>query len=420
MHEVANKAVVAREAAGESYAGALGVVTTLFFMWGFLTCLNDILVPHLKNVFDFSFAQGALVQFSFFSAYFLMAWPAGRLVAAVGYKRGMLLGLATAGAGALLFYPASSLPSYPFFLAALFVLATGITVLQVTANPYVTALGPAATASSRLNLTQAFNSLGTTVAPYFGGHLILGAVPHGDALAEARAVRLPYVGLALTLFALAAALAFVKLPTLEAVEGEGAQRATFRDALGVGRVRRAALALFLYVGAEVSIGSFLVNFFELPSIASLGAADAARLVSLYWGGAMVGRFVGAAVLRKFDPGAVLAACAVAAALLVGAALALSGPVAMWAILAVGLCNAIMFPTIFALGVGGLGPLTSQASSVMIMSVVGGAIVPVLFGWLADQVGIQHAFALPALCYLYIVHFGWRGSRPAPLALAPAP
>jgi hypothetical protein len=239
MENVSSNRVVVQDDPGTSYLGALSVVTTLFFMWGFLTCLNDILVPHLKSVFQLGYAEGALVQFSFFSAYFLMSLPSGKLVARVGYKRGLLIGLATAGVGALLFYPAASLPSYPFFLAALFVLATGITVLQVTANPYVTVLGPPATASSRLNLTQAFNALGTTVAPYFGGHLILGAVQHADPLAEARAVRLPYIGLALTLFVLAGALALIKLPTISSVEGKDAKHGTFRDALAVPHLRAA-------------------------------------------------------------------------------------------------------------------------------------------------------------------------------------
>jgi FHS family L-fucose permease-like MFS transporter len=410
--------VVVADAPATTHVGALGVVTTLFFMWGFMTCMNDILIPHLKSVFALSYAEGALVQFSFFSAYFMMSLPAGKLVARIGYKRGLLLGLATAGAGALLFYPAASLPSYPFFLTALFVLATGITVLQVTANPYVTVLGPPATSSSRLNLTQAFNALGTTVAPYFGGRFILGAVTHADdPLAEAHAVRLPYVGLALMLFVLAGALAFIKLPTIASVEGEEAKHGTFMDALRVRRLRLAALGLFLYVGAEVSIGSFLVNFFALPSIAGLTEADAAKYVSFYWGGAMVGRFVGAAVVRKFDPGWVLGICAIVAGLLVTATLLLTGSVAMWTILAVGLFNSIMFPTIFSLGIGGLGKLTSQGSSILVMSIVGGAILPVLFGSLADGIGVHRAFILPALCYLYILHFGWRGSREAAPAAA---
>ncbi|UQA63082.1 sugar MFS transporter [Polyangium aurulentum] len=412
--------VAAEDAPSTTHVGALGVVTTLFFMWGFLTCLNDILIPHLKNVFDLGYAEGALVQFSFFSAYFLMSLPSGKIVARIGYKRGLLLGLGTAGVGALLFYPAASLPSYPFFLAALFVVATGITVLQVTANPYVTVLGPPATASSRLNLTQAFNSLGTTVAPYFGGRFILGVVEEAtDPLAKAHAVRLPYVCLALTLFVLATALAFIKLPTITSVEGEEAKHGTFRDALANRQLRLAALGIFLYVGAEVSIGSFLVNFFALPSIAGLAEADAAKYVSIFWAGAMVGRFIGSAVLRKLEPGRVLGYCAIAAALLVGATLVLDGHVAMWTILAVGVFNSIMFPTIFTLGVSGLGKLTSQGSSILVMSIVGGAILPVAFGWLADRIGVHHAFILPALCYLYILHFGWRGSRPAATAAAAA-
>ncbi|TKC97249.1 sugar MFS transporter [Polyangium fumosum] len=405
------RATAVADVPSRTHVGALGVVTTIFFMWGFMTCMNDILIPHLKNVFHLGYAEGALVQFSFFSAYFLMSLPAGKLVARIGYKRGLPLGLATAGVGALLFYPAASLPSYPFFLAALFVLATGITILQVTANPYVAVLGPPATASSRLNLTQAFNSLGTTVAPYFGGYFILGAVKHADnPLAEAHAVRMPYLGLAAMLFVLAFALAILKLPTITAVEGEEAKRGSFLDALRFPHLRRAALGIFLYVGAEVSIGSFLVNFFGLAAIGAMTEAQAAKYVSLYWGGAMVGRFIGSAILRKHDPGRVLGASAIVAALLVACTVLLDGPVAMGTILVVGLFNSIMFPTIFTLGIEGLGKLTSQGSSILVMSIVGGAIVPVLFGRLADAIGIHQAFLLPALCYLYIVHFGFRGSR----------
>lgn len=399
-----------------SYRAAFGAVTALFFIWGFLTCLNDILIPHLRSVFDLGYVQAALVQFTFFGAYFLVALPSGWLIRRLGYKRGIVAGLTVAGVGALMFYPAAALPSYPLFLGALFVLASGITVLQVAANPYVTVLGPPETASSRLTLTQAFNSLGTTVAPLVGGALILtgtaaGVTGEAARLAEARAVQLPYVGLAVALFVVAGAMALFRLPTIPQIEGEAATNALERAwhrrhlLLGVG-------AIFLYVGAEVAIGSFLVNFFALPHIAGMEEARAAQYVALYWGGAMVGRFAGSALLRRFAPGRLLAAFAVGAAALTALAAVASGPVAMWAVLAVGLCNSIMFPTIFALAIDGLGPLTGEGSSLLVMGIVGGALVPVAVGALADTAGLQLSFLLPAACYLYIVYYGLRGSRHA--------
>jgi FHS family L-fucose permease-like MFS transporter len=397
----------ASAAPARRYGPALAAVTALFFMWGFLTCLNDILVPHLKTVFDLGYARGALVQLCFFSAYFLVSLPAGRVIAAVGYKRGILVGLVVAGAGALLFYPAASIPSYAFFLSALFVLASGIVFLQVAANAYVAVLGPPEGAPSRLNLTQAFNSLGTTIAPVFGGYVILAHGGNGP-LAEAHAVRLPYVGIALTLFLLAGAVALVDLPRVPSAEGGDGG-----SLLGALRARHLALgvvAVFLYVGAEVSIGSFMVNFLEQPQTGGLDAVDAARHVSFYWGGAMVGRFAGTLVLRRADAGRVLAACAAAAAALVGASLLSSGSVAMWALLAVGLCNSIMFPTIFTLGIAGLGHETSRGSSLLVMACVGGAVLPVTFGLAADRFGLRSAYVLPALCYVYIAFYGLFGSR----------
>jgi MFS transporter, FHS family, L-fucose permease len=395
----------------ERHGAALAAVTLLFFMWGFLTCLNDILMPHLKSVFDLGYARGALVQLSFFSAYFLVSLPAGKIVARVGYKRGILIGLVVAGIGALLFYPAASLPSYAFFLTALFVLASGIAFLQVAANPYVTVLGPKEGASSRLNLTQAFNALGTTLAPFFGGYLFLASGAAKGSLAEAHAVRLPYVGLALTLFLLAVGIAFFKLPRILSAEGDDSAHAhSIRDALRIPHVALGVVAIFVYVGAEVSIGSFLVNFLEQPTIGAMDSVTAARHVSYYWGGAMLGRFIGSLVLRRVDAGRLLAACAAVASTLVVTALLSAGSLAMWSLLAVGLFNSIMFPTIFTLGVAGLGKLTSRGSSLLVMAIVGGAVIPVIFGLIADRAGLQRAFVLPALCYLYIVFYGLRGSR----------
>jgi FHS family L-fucose permease-like MFS transporter len=402
------------------YRTAFAAVTGLFFIWGFLTCLNDILIPHLKGVFDLDYVQAALVQFTFFGAYFLVALPSGWLIRRLGYKRGIVAGLVTAGVGALLFLPAANVQSYPLFLLALFVLASGITVLQVAANPYVTVLGDPATASSRLTLTQAFNSLGTTVAPLVGGALILGTAVAGQsreaaALADARAVQVPYLGIGIALFVVAGLMAAFKLPRISEIEREAGGEVV-SDHVPTGRAwhrRHLALgvvAIFVYVGAEVSIGSFLVNFFALPEIAGMNEKTAAGYVSFYWGGAMIGRFVGSALLRRFRPGMLLGGFAVGAAALTALAAVSSGSVAFWAILAVGLCNSIMFPTIFALAIDSLGPLTGEGSSLLVMAIVGGALIPVAFGAMADSSGLQAAFLLPALCYLYIVFYGFRGSR----------
>ena len=385
---------------------ALVVVTVLFFMWGFLTSLNDILIPHLRGLFALSYVQAALVQFTFFGAYFLMALPSGRIVERRGYQRGIVIGLAVAGLGAALFYPAAANASYGLFLGALFVLASGITLLQVAANPYVAVLGPPETASSRLNLTQAFNSVGTTIAPLVGGALILGNARAASAADDAARVQGPYVALAAALLVLAGVFAVLRLPQI----GGEAEGGSFGRVLGIRHVVLGAAAIFLYVGAEVAIGSFLVNFMGLPRVAGLAERDAANHVSYYWGGALVGRFVGAAALQRARPGAALAAAAAGAAALTLVATLSGGRLAMWALLAVGLCNSIMFPTIFTLGIAGLGALTGAASSLLVMAIVGGALVPVLHGALADRVGLQAAFALPAVCYLFIVYYGLRGSR----------
>jgi FHS family L-fucose permease-like MFS transporter len=409
----------------------MAVVTIVFFMWGFVTVLNDILVPHLKAIFELNYTQTMLIQFTFFSAYFLMSMPAAKVISWVGYKNAIIAGLAVMGSGALLFLPAAGVASYALFLCALYVLASGMTVLQVAANPYVAVLGPAEKASSRLNLAQAFNSLGTTIGPYLGGLLILSAVQISAAqlqsmtpeqreahrMLEASSVKLPYAGIAALLFLLAFAISRFKLPVLaEIEEARGHDRAG--TAGGIWKQRHlvlGAIGIFVYVGAEVSIGSFLVNYFSQPYIGALTEREAAKYVSFYWGGAMVGRFVGSALLQKLKPGRVLAAAAMAACLLVTISIAASGLVAMWSIIAVGLFNSVMFPTIFTLGIDGLGRLTGKGSGILIMAIVGGAVIPVLQGALADRIGIQWAFVLPAICYVYIVYYGLHGSRriPAP-------
>jgi FHS family L-fucose permease-like MFS transporter len=336
----------------------------------------------------------------------------------------MVAGLLLMAAGACLFIPAAVAVSFPLFLTALMVLAAGITGLQVSANPYVVVLGKPATASSRLDLTQAFNSLGTTIAPQLGGLLILSAAPmameqvrqltpqalQAYRISEASSVKLPYTVIAIALIALAVVIGAAKLPKIEhaeALPGEG----------GADSIRRhpnllyGALGIFAYVGAEVSIGSFLVNYFGLPGIAGMSARDAAGYVSFYWGGAMIGRFLGAPVLRRIKAGNVLAVCAIAAAVLVVASMMTGGRTAMWTILAVGFFNSIMFPTIFSLGVAELGRLTGNGSGLMNMAIVGGAVLPLIQGALADRFGLHHAFVLPVICYLYIFFFALSGSRP---------
>jgi FHS family L-fucose permease-like MFS transporter len=410
-----------------NYTFALSALTSLFFMWGFITCLNDILIPHLKAVFTLNYTQSMLIQFCFFAAYFIMSLPAGNIIEKIGYRKGIVLGLVVAGLGCVMFYPAAGRISYPLFLAAFFVLASGITILQVAANPYVTILGAPAKASSRLNMTQAFNSLGTTIAPYLGSIFILGIATKtaedlarlSDAellahkIAEASSVQLPYLGLAAVLFLIAAAFAVIKLPEIEAgnVDPEtGEVEYDPGSAWGYRHLKLGALGIFLYVGAEVSIGSFLVNFIGQSYIAGLPEAQAAKYVSFYWGGAMIGRFLGSAIQARMYPAKLLAWFSVAATLLTAATMIFTGKVAMWSVLSIGLFNSIMFPTIFSLALAGLGSHTGKGSGILCAAIVGGAVVPVLQGMLADGIGIHHAFILP-LCYLYIVHYALSGHHP---------
>ena len=407
-----------------NYSRPLAIVTTLFFMWGFLTCLNDILVPHLKSIFDLGYAQVMLVQFAFFSAYFLFSVPWSKIVNTVGYQKTMVVGLLTMAIGAFLFVPAASAASYPLFLTALLILAAGITGLQVAANPYVVVLGKPQTASSRLDLTQAFNSLGTTIAPKIGGLLILSAAPlaveqlrqlapqalHAYRVQTAASVKVPYTVITVALLLLAVLIGTFKLPKIETAAyrpGEKVNDSIWKHP----NLFLGALGIFAYVGAEVSIGSFLVNYFGLPEIAGISAKTAAGFVSFYWGGSMIGRFLGAPVLRRIKAGYLLGLCAVAAATLVTVSMLVGGHTAMWSILAVGLFNSIMFPTIFSLGVAELGPVTGNGSGILNMAIVGGAILPVIQGAIADHVGLHHAFFLPVICYLYILFYGLSGSKP---------
>jgi MFS transporter, FHS family, L-fucose permease len=376
----------------------LAIVTLLFFMWGLLTALNDVLIPHLKALYTLSYLQAMLVQFCFFGAYFMVSLPAGRLIRKLGYQRGAVAGLVVAAAGCLLFLPAVS-AGYALFLFAFFVLAAGITVLQVAANPYVTALGDPRTAASRLTLTQAFNSLGTAVAPALGV-LILPEASSGS-------VQGPYLALAVALLVLAGLFGLARLPHI-ADEATAGSRSAAAVARAHPHLLWGVVAIFLYVGAEVSIGSLLINFMQ--EAAGLAPAQAAPYLSLYWGGAMLGRFAGVALMRVMAPGRLLAVHAALAVALIAVGMSTRGPVAMWALLAVGLCNSIMFPTIFSMAVHRLGAHTAQGSGLLCMAIVGGALLPLLQGHAADLWGLQASFGVPALCYAGIAAYGWRNAR----------
>ncbi|MYM72840.1 glucose/galactose MFS transporter [Duganella sp. FT134W] len=387
------------------------IITLLFFMWGLLTSLNDVLIPHLKSIYTLNYVQAMLVQFCFFGAYFIVSLPAGMLIKKIGYQRGAVTGLVIAAAGCALFFPAS-MNGYALFLLAFFVLASGITILQVAANPYVTVLGEPATASSRLTLTQAFNSLGTTIAPALGGFLILSeGAPAIAGLVrskaeEAAAVQGPYLALAAALLALAVLFALVRLPKIShAGDDSGAVSSVQTGVLAHRHLLLGAIGIFLYVGGEVSIGSFLINFLGEANIAGLSNGAAAHYVSYYWGGAMVGRFIGFAVMRYISPGKALAFNSAASIALILLAIFGHGQVAMWSIIAVGLFNSIMFPTIFSMALHKLGKQTGQGSGILCMAIVGGALVPFAQGLLADTIGLQLSFFVPAACYVFILYFG---------------
>ena len=434
---------------GQQFRGAFITVTSLFFMWGFITVMVDALIPRLKDVFELTYLQAGLVQFAWFTAYGVISIPGGRLIKRMGYKNGILIGLSLAAIGCLMFYPAASTRVFILFLLALFVVASGITVLQVAANPYISVLGPEEGASSRLNLAQAFNSLGTTIAPIISATYLLSdtvmsgaeqAAMSPEALeayraAEAGAVQVPFVVLALAFLLLAGIISQVALPRiLETAEGgEYALASVFSN----GQLRAGALGIFLYVGAEVALGSYMVNYglhlnvhelMEsnplLERMAGLAAAIKGQsvvnmdpkgklgvLLTFYWGGAMVGRFIGAALMQRIKPGLLLGVFAMLAVTLVVSSLAATGLLALLLLLAVGLCNSIMFPTIFTLGIAQLGDAKPQGSGILCTAIVGGAVIPPAFGALLDASGFALALVLPALCYAYIAGFGFRSGRP---------
>ncbi|MHB8283551.1 MAG: sugar MFS transporter [Caulobacteraceae bacterium] len=422
-------------------ARLLPLAMSLFFAFGFCTVLVDTLIPKLKAVFALSYAEVMMTQVCFFFAYFIVSIPAGWLMTRVGYLRGIALGLIIMAVGCLLFTPAADTGLYPAFLAALFILAGGITVVQVAANPLAASLGDPAGASSRLTLAQAFNSVGTFIGPLFGSALILaggvivapkvGTV--SDAVLatfrreQAHAVQLPFMIIATVLILMAAGVWLLRKAPAPAVKR--ATAGSYGRLLRRPRVSLGALSIFLYVGAEVSIGSTMINFLTQPAVIGTRLSDigvafganfpaflggghalsaaqmAGTLVSLYWGGAMIGRFVGSQVLRKVAAGAVLAVCAAIACLLAGCSALGFGPLAAVCVIAIGLVNSIMFPTIFTLAIADLGEDAAQASGLICLAVVGGAVVPLITGLVADYAGLSHALLVPALCYVWIAAYG---------------
>ncbi len=390
-----------------NYTLPMVLMVSLYFSIGFITALNDILVPHFKLLFQLDNVHALLVQFCFFGAYFVMSLPSGRIVSRVGYKSGIIAALCTMGLGLLLFVPASIIISYPMFLLALFIVGSGLALLQVAINPYVGALGPPHTAASRLNLCGGLNSLATTIAPRLGAAFIF--IAAGATTAQlARSVRTPYVILAAFTFLIAIVTRFVPLPELiekptPASRGDG-------SAWRFVHLRLGAVAIFTYVGAEVAIGSILINFLGQPSMGSLSHAAAAGYVSLYWGGAMIGRFIGSYALLYIRAQRALAAVALSAAVLVIATIIGHGHLAMWAIVSCGLFNSVMWPCIFPLSLKGLGKFTSQGSGILVTMIVGGAIIPEIQGFLADRFGYQHSFIVVLLCYAYLIYFAVSGYK----------
>ena len=397
-------------------------VFALFFIFGGITSLNDVVIPKLKGLFTLSYGEVMLVQSAFFTAYFLISLPAAAIVRRVGYLRTAALGLLMMTAGCLLFIPASSSGLFGMFLAALFVLAAGITIVQVVANPLISMLGPPATAHSRLTFAQAFNSLGTTIFPYVGSILILvplakvnpsqltGAALSAFRTQETHVVVSTYLGLAVVLV-LVAALVWLRRNRLVEARFEDV---TFRHAFDLLRQRRfgfGALCIFLYVGAEVAIGSLIVSYLMQGSVLGLGQEEAGKHVPFYWGGAMLGRFIGAYLLRVFSPGKVLACAAAGVIALLFISANAVGAVSGWALLAIGLFNSIMFPTIFSLACEGLGPRAAEGSGIICVAIVGGAIVPLITGHAADWVGLKPALFVPAICYAGILGFGVYARRP---------
>jgi FHS family L-fucose permease-like MFS transporter len=407
---------------GTRYGPALTLLASLFFMWGFITVINNTLLPHLRSVFELSYTQTTLIESVWFIAYFVASIPSAKLIERVGYQKSLVTGLLIMAAGALGMMLAASIPSYGVTLIMLFVIASGITLLQVAANPYVAVVGKPETASSRLNLVQAMNSAGTMLAPMFGAYLILGRSKGGTAqgdivltqaerLADAQSVILPYGLVAVVLVVLAVVIARFPLPAMGAAATRLAKEERKKHSLWAHRNLVFGIpAIFIYLIAEIGVANLFVNFVSQPDIANLTHEQAGRYLTFLWGGMMVGRFAGSAIMQRIDAGKVLAAFSIGAFIVMMITVFAQGPVAMWSLILVGLFHSIMFPTIFTLGIKGLGPVTEEGSGLLIMAIAGGALV-VVQGWLADHFGLQTSFLLTALCELYILFYALWGSRP---------
>jgi MFS transporter, FHS family, L-fucose permease len=390
-------------------------VTALFFIFGFITNLNMALVPHLKEIFTLPYAWAMLVESAFFLAYFVFSAPTSKLIESIGYKRTMVVSLFIQVVGCLLFIPAARLVNFPLFLTAIFVVGAGVTALQTSANPYVSILGPEGSSSIRLNLAQAFNSIGGTIAPLVAGAYILTdpALLTSPAVV-ADTVRVPYILIAAGLLLLGLAVAFMHLPPVEqtqafrpAKEGDPILN---RSIWSYKHTVLGAIGIFFYVGVEVGLASIAVNYFTLQGIST--AKTASFLLSLYWFGALVGRLLGAGIMTKVKAGKLLGIFGITAAILITISMFTSGQVAIATLVLCGFFNSVMFPNIFTLGIAGLGPMTSKGSGLIMTAVVGGAVIPPLIGFLADRMGVQHSFIVPMICYLYIAYYGLVGSKPS--------
>jgi FHS family L-fucose permease-like MFS transporter len=390
------------------------IVTALFFIFGFITNLNMALVPHLRAIFTLNYAWAMLAESAFFLAYFVFSAPTSKLIETIGYKRTMVVALFIQVVGCLLFVPAAKIVSFPLFLTAVFVVGAGVTALQTSVNPYVSILGPEHTSSIRLNLAQAFNSIGGTIAPLVAGAYILtDPAKVATQASVADTVRVPYILIAAGLLLLGLAIAFMHLPHVEQTQafrpGKAGDPILSRSIWAYKHTVLGALGIFFYVGVEVGLSSIAVNYFKLQGMSS--AKTASYLVSLYWLGALIGRLLGAGIMTKVNPGKLLGIFGIVAALLITISMFTSGEVAIGTLVLCGFFNSVMFPNIFTLGIAGLGPLTSKGSGLIMTAVVGGAIIPLAIGALADKVGIQHSFVIPMICYLYIAYYGLVGSKP---------
>ena len=405
-----------------NYRPALTLLASLFFMWGFITVINNTLLPHLRSVFDLSYTQTTLIESVWFIAYFVASLPAAKLIERIGYQRALVVGLSIMAVGALMMIPAARIPSYGVVLTALFVIASGITLLQVAANPYVAVVGPPETSSSRLNLVQAFNSFGTTLAPLFGGYLILGRSTSGtseagtvltqaERLADAQSVQLPYLIVAIALIILAVVISRFPLPAMGSATNRTSKELRKRHSLWKHRnLVFGVPAIFIYLIAEIGVSNLFINFVSQPDIGNLTHEQASTYLFVLWGGMMVGRFAGSYFMRTISAEKILAIASIGAFIVMIIATFTSGHLAMWALISVGLFHSIMFPTIFTLGIRGLGPLTEEGSGFLIMAIAGGALV-IVQGWIADIYGLQLSFLLTAACELYILFYALWGAKP---------